>query len=92
MTKNVHSKKCYCSGNDIGCNSKSIASILNFWVKMLLFLVKIIVHQHMQSAHADKRKIDILVLGEEPPQELNDTTSTVETNYFMNITRSKKKF
>lgn len=44
------------------------------------------------SAHADKRKIDILVLGEEPPQELNDTTSTVETNYFMNITRSKKKF
>ena len=48
MTKNVHSKKCYCSGIDIGYNSKSIASILNFWVKMLLFLVKIIVHQHTQ--------------------------------------------
>ena len=44
------------------------------------------------SAHTDKKKIDILVLGEEPPQGLNDTTITVETNYFMNITRSKKKF
>ena len=35
--------------------------------------------------HADNRKKDILVLGEDPTDRLDDTTITAETKYFINI-------
>ena len=41
--------------------------------------------------HADNRKKDILVLGEDPTDRLDDTTITAETKYSLNIANSKKK-
>ena len=37
-------------------------------------------------------KRDILILGKGPTQGLNDTTSTVEPEHFMNFTEQEKKF
>ena len=37
------------------------------------------------------KKRDILILGKGPRQGLNDTTSTVEPEHFMNFTKQEKK-
>ena len=39
------------------------------------------------SVHIDNNKKDILVLGEDQTQELNDTTITVEVKYCINFSR-----
>ena len=41
--------------------------------------------------HTDNRKKDILVLGEDPTDRLDDTTITAETKYSLDIANSKKK-
>ena len=41
--------------------------------------------------HTDNRKKDILVLGQDPTDRLDDTTITAETKYSLNIANSKKK-
>ena len=38
------------------------------------------------SMHVDNKNKDILVLGEGPTQELDDTTLTVEAKYPINFT------
>ena len=43
------------------------------------------------SVHVDKKN-NILVLGEGPAQELDDTTVTLETKYPVNFTQSGKRF
>ena len=43
------------------------------------------------SKHIDKRKY-ILILGEEPTQELDDTTLTAEAKYPISIIQSGKRF
>ena len=43
------------------------------------------------SVYADKRKKDILVLGESPTDRLDDTTITAEAKFSITITKSKKK-
>ena len=42
--------------------------------------------------HIDNKKKDTLVLGETPPQKLDDTTITAESKYSINFTRSTKNF
>ena len=54
---------------------------------MLLLLVSVIVYQWMPIT----KKKDILVLGDELADGLNDTLITAEAKYFINITKFRKK-
>ena len=42
--------------------------------------------------HTDNRKKDISVLGEDPAQGLDNTTTTVDGKNYINVTASKNKF
>ena len=44
------------------------------------------------SVHIDNKGKDILILGEEPTQELHDTTLTAEGIYPLNFTQPNKRF
>ena len=44
------------------------------------------------SQHVDNKGKYILILGEGPTQELDDTTLTVEAKYPFNFTQSGKRF
>ena len=39
------------------------------------------------SVHIDNKRKDILILGEGPPQELDDTTLTTKVKYPINFTQ-----
>ena len=43
-------------------------------------------------AHVDNKGKDILILGEGPTQELNDTTLTAKAKYPINFTQLEKRF
>ena len=42
------------------------------------------------SVHVDSTKTDVLILGEDSTQGLEDTTLTAETKYSINFTDSRK--
>ena len=44
------------------------------------------------SVHLNNKNKDILILGEEPTQGLDDTTLTEEAKYPINFTQSGKRF
>ena len=44
------------------------------------------------SVHVDNKEEDILILGEGPMQQLDDTTLTAEAKYPINFTQSGKRF
>ena len=44
------------------------------------------------SVHVDNKNKDILILGEEPTQRLDDTTFTAEAKYPINFTQPNKRF
>ena len=44
------------------------------------------------SVHVNKTNKDILILGEGPTQELDDTAFTAETKYPTNFTQPRKRF
>ena len=44
------------------------------------------------SLHVDNKGKDILIIGEGPTQELDDTTLTAEEKYPINFTQSGKRF
>ena len=44
------------------------------------------------SVHIDNKNKDILILGEGPTQELDDTTLTAEAKYPINFTQPRKRF
>ena len=44
------------------------------------------------GVHVDNKGKDILILGEEPTQALDDTTLTTEAKYPINFTQSGKRF
>ena len=44
------------------------------------------------SVHVDNKGEDILILGEGPTEELDDTTLTVEAKYPINFTQPNKRF
>ena len=46
----------------------------------------------ISSAHVDNKEIDILILGEGPTQEVDDTTLTAERKYSINFTQSGERF
>ena len=44
------------------------------------------------SVHADSKKKDTIVLGEDPTHGLDGTTLTAEKKYLINFTKNNKKF
>ena len=44
------------------------------------------------STHANNKNKDILILGKRQKQGLDNTTLTAEAEYFINFSRSKRKF
>ena len=44
------------------------------------------------SKYIDNKRKYILILGEEPTQELDDTTITAEAKYPINFTQSGRRF
>ena len=44
------------------------------------------------SVHVDNKNKDILILGEEPTEGLDDTTLTAKSKYPINFTQSRKIF
>ena len=44
------------------------------------------------SVHIDNKNKDILILGEEPTQGLDDTTLTAEAKHSISFTQSGKRF
>ena len=46
----------------------------------------------ISSLHVDNKEKDILILGEEPTQGLDDTTLTAEAIYLINFTQPDKRF
>ena len=44
------------------------------------------------SVHIDDKKRDILILGKDPTQGIDDTTLTAEAQYSVNFSRSNRKF
>ena len=56
---------------------------------MLLFLVWIIVYQHIKE---NKKNNEILVIGEGLTQGLDNNTITAKAKYFFSFTVSKNKF
>ena len=46
----------------------------------------------ISSLHVDNKGKDILILGEEPTQALDDTTLTAEAIYLLNFTQPDKRF
>ena len=73
----------------IGLDSRSEFSFTNrcFEKNVIIFGADM-----SSSKHIDNKKIYILILGEEPTQELDDTTLTAEAKYPINITQSGKRF
>ena len=53
----------------------------------------IFVFDNSYSVHADYRKKDVLILGKEPTDILNDTTITAEVEYFfINFSEQQNNF
>ena len=46
----------------------------------------------ISSVHVDNKEIDILIPGEGPTQEVDDTTLTAEKKYCINFTQSGERF
>ena len=56
------------------------------WEKMSLLL------ELISSVHVDNKGADILILGEEPTQGLDDTTLTAEAKHPISFSQSGKRF
>ena len=54
--------------------------------------VVIFVVDKSSSIHVDRKKKDVLILGEGATKRLDDTTLTAEKKYSINFTLTKKKF
>ena len=87
LTRNADINKYQYSGYRIGFDRKSSFSFPGGG-----FGQNVIFGVHMSfSAHADNKKIDILILSKGPPQGLEHTL-TAEKMYSINFTVTRKKF
>ena len=87
--KNADPDKHGYGGYRIGFNTRSKFSLSDgCWDKnVIIFGV-----DNSSSEHVDNKEKDILVLGEGPTQELDDTTITAEVKYPINFRESEKRF
>ena len=89
ITKNADPNKYYYSGCGIGFDSRSHFSIRNFdWGKnVVIFGVGM-----SSSVHDINKNKDILILGKGQRKGLDNTTLTAEAEYFINFSKSQRKF
>ena len=59
---------------------------------MDLVKMQCLLEQMSSSVQVGNKRKDILILGEDPKQELDDTTLTAEKIYPINFTAHNKKF
>ena len=59
---------------------------------MGLVKMQYLLEQISSSVQVDNKRKDILILGEDPKQELDDTILTAEKIYSINFTAHNKKF
>ena len=59
---------------------------------MGLVKMQYLLEQMSSSVQVDNKRKDILILGEDPKQELDDTILTAEKIYSINFTAHNKKF
>ena len=83
LTKNADPDKYKYSGYSIGFNSRSEFSFIDGSVGENVIIYGA---DMSSSAHIDNKNKDILILGEEPTQGLDDTTLTAETKDPINFT------
>ena len=87
--KNADPGKYIYSGYSIGFDSRSEFSFTN---DRMGKNVIIFAPDRSSSVHIDIKNKDILILGEETTQWLDDTTLTVEAKYSINFTQPHKQF
>ena len=87
-TKNADPDKYSYWGHVIGSDFCSLFSFPNFDCGKNVIIFRI---GNNPSVHIDNKKEDILVLGKDPKQGLDDTRMTAEAKYSINFSRSGKK-
>ena len=89
LAKNADPDKYQYSGHGIGVDSRSEFSLTDSSIgkSVIIFGVDM-----SSSLHIDNKNKDILVLGREPTQGLDNTTLTAEAEYSINFSRSQRKF
>ena len=91
ITKNANPNKYSYSGYGIGVDSLSLFSISIFsfdWGKNAIIFGA----DMTSSVHANKRNKDILNLGKGKTKGLDNTSLTTEAEYFINFSRSERKY
>ena len=88
LAKNADINKYRYSGYGIRFHRSGTFSVGNGFDKnVIIFGVDM-----SSSVHVDNKKKDILILGEGPTQELDNTTLIAEKKYSINFTEHNKKF
>ena len=86
LIRNADTDKYKYSGYGTGFDRCETFSIANgFGKNVTVFGVDM-----SSSVHVDNKKKDLLILGEAPTQELDDTTLTAGKKYSTNFTESRK--
>ena len=88
VNKNADPDKCSYSGYGIESDCCSLFSLQNDWGKNVVIFEL----GNSSSMHIYKKKKHILILGVSPTQRLDDTTVTTEAKYFINFSRTRRKF
>ena len=88
LTNNTHPYKYGHSSYSIGFDA-----VLQFSLSVSEFGNIFVISgvENSLSVHADNREKEILVLGEEPMDGLDDTSLKSKAKYIFNITKSRKK-
>ena len=89
LTKSADTDKCKYTGYGIGFDSRSefLFTDGSYGKNVIIFGADM-----SSSVHVDNKEKDILILGEGPTQQLDDTTLTAEAKYPINFTQSGKRF
>ena len=89
LTKNSDLGKCKYNGYGIGFDSRSEFSFIDgsMGKNVIIFGAYI-----SSSVHIDNKNKYILILGEGPTQELDDTTLTAESRYLIKFTQPIERF
>ena len=89
MTKNFDPDKCSYSGYDIGFETRLSFSFIScgFCINVMVLGV-----DNSSSEHVDNINKDILILGKNPTDGLDDTTITAESEYSISLTETRNVF
>ena len=89
LTKNGDPDKYKYSGYAIGFDSRSEFSFPDGSMGKIVIIFGA---DMSSSVHTDNKNKDVLILGEGPPQGVDDITLTTEAKYPINFTQPRKRF